>query len=295
MLQDDVQAISLSLIGRPAEDMERAAANIIVLARKHDGGEERRLLFNEGVIHSLIIMCSREYNAKTQAKGALALAALCSNFSSNLDDKKMYVFGAAQQEALNRGAITLITPILTAWQPEAQAAAANALADLSFRNAEVRKAMTNMEACRPLVNLLHSENIDVHTAALAALRSYAVDAKLAKEIEDRGALPQTCKLITSDKTEVVARALALLWMLAGADATKKQIARERDGAVLKQLVMCLKSTDVHVKSMAVVLLRRLSTLADLRQEIFDLGAHVELVNALRIDDEQVALAVMSAR
>ena len=103
VLEDDVQSICLSLIGKPPEDMERAAANVIVLARQ--GADERRALAEEGVIHSLTIMCSREFNAKTQAKGALALAALCSNYSTNLDDTKMYVYSAAQHEALQRGAV----------------------------------------------------------------------------------------------------------------------------------------------------------------------------------------------
>jgi hypothetical protein len=134
--------------------MERAAANVIVLARQ--GPEERRALVEEGIIiHSLIRMCSREFTPKTQAKGALALAALCSNFSSNQDESKMYVCPDAQKEALQRGAVTFITPILTAWQPDAQAAAANALANIAFRNSEVRKAMLNIEASRALVNLLH--------------------------------------------------------------------------------------------------------------------------------------------
>ncbi len=153
VLEDDVQKISLSLIGRPPEEMERAAANVIVLARQ--GVDERRALVEEGIIHSLTIMCSRDFTPKTQAKGALALAALCSNFSSNQDESKMYVCPAAQEEALQRGAVTLITPILTAWQPDAQAAAANALANIAFRNSEVRKVMLNMEASRALVNLLH--------------------------------------------------------------------------------------------------------------------------------------------
>ena len=265
VLEDDVQQISLALIGRPPEDMERAAANVIVLARQ--GADERRALAEEGIIHSLTIMCSREFTAKTQAKGALALASLCSNYSINMDESKMYVYSAAQEEALHRGAVTLITPILTAWQPEAQAAAANALADLCFRNAQVRKAMLNMEACRPLVNLLHSENIDVHKAALCALRAYSVEAKLAKEIEDRGALSQVCKLVTSDKNDVIARALALLWMLAGADTTKTKIAKEREGAVLTQAVLCLKSTDPNVKGMTIALLRKLSTIPELRLQV----------------------------
>lgn len=234
VLEDDVMKISLSLIGRPSEDMERAAASVIILAKQ--GADERSALVSAGIISSLTIMCSREFGVKTQAKGALALAALCSNYSSNLDEGKMYVNAEAQEHALHKGAVTLITPILTAWQPDAQAAAANALADLCFRNSEVRKAMLNMEACRPLVNLLHSENIDVHKAALAALRAYSVEARLAKEVEDRGALSQACKLVTSDKPEVIARALALLWMLAGADDTKAKIAKERDGAVMKQVM-----------------------------------------------------------
>ena len=265
VLEDDVQTISLALIGKPPEDMERAAANVIAMARA--GADERRCLAEEGVIHSLAIMCSREFGAKTQAKGALALGALCSNFSSNTDEAKMYVYAAAQEEALHRGAVTLITPILTAWQPEAQAAAANALADLSFRNSQIRKAMLNMEACRPLVNLLHSENVDVHKAALAALRAYSVEAKLAKEVEDRGALSQVCKLVTSDKNEVVARALQLLWALASADTTKNKIAKEREGAVLKQAILCMKSTDASVKAAAVALLRKLSTIPEHRQEV----------------------------
>ena len=265
VLEDDVHTISLSLIGSPPDVMERAAANVIVLSRQ--GADERRALAEEGCIHSLTIMCSREFGTKTQSKGALALGALCSNFSSIMDESKLYVYTAAQQEALHRGAVTLITPILTSWQPDAQAAAANALADLCFRNAEVRKAMLNMEACRPLVNLLYSENIDVHKAALAALRAYSVEAKFAKEVEDRGALSQACKLVDSDKPEVVARALALLWMLAGADSTKTKIAKEREGAVLKNVVAHVKSTDAGVKAMAIGLLRKLSTIPDHRQEV----------------------------
>ena len=301
VLEDDVQNISLSLIGRPPEDMERAAVNVIALSRQ--GKEERRALAEEGVIHSLTIMCSREFTAKTQAKGALGLAALCSNFSANMDDSKMYVEAAAQQEALNRGAVTLITPILTAWQPDAQAAAANALADLSFRNAEVRRAMFNMDACRPLVNLLHSENMDVHKAALTALRSWAVEAKNAKEIEDRpGALSQVCKLIvTSDKAEVKARALSLLWMLSGSDSAKVKICKEDGGKVLKECAACLKSSDQHVKAAAVALIRRITTNnAPVGEEkspvaqLFDLGAHMELVTALRNQDEAVKLNCLGA-
>jgi len=109
VLEDDVQSICMSLIGKPPEDMERAAANVILLARQ--GADERRALAEEGVIHSLTIMCSREFNAKTQAKGALALAALCSNYSTNLDDTKMYVYSTAQQEALQRGAV-ISSPVL---------------------------------------------------------------------------------------------------------------------------------------------------------------------------------------
>mmetsp|Transcript_103689 Transcript_103689/g.167196 ORF Transcript_103689/g.167196 Transcript_103689/m.167196 type:complete len:213 (+) Transcript_103689:167-805(+) len=154
--------------------------------------------------------------------------------------------------------------------------------------------MLNMEACRPLVNLLHSENIDVHKAALAALRAYSVEARLAKEVEDRGALSQVCKLVTSDKNEVVARALAVLWMLAGADATKTKIAKERDGAILKQVVLNLKSTDMNVKAMTIALLRKLCTVPEHRKELYDLGAHMELVNALRSPDEGVQLNTMGA-
>ena len=265
VLEDDVQAIGLALIGRPPEDMERAAANVVAMARA--GTDERRALAEAGVIHSLTIMCSREFGAKTQLKGAVALGALCSNFSISMDESKLYVYTAAQDEALRRGAVTLITPILTAWQPDAQAAAANALADLCFRNSQVRKAMTNMEACRPLVNLLHSENVDVHKAALAALRAYAVEGKLAKEVEDRGALSQVCKLLDSDKNEVVARALQLLWALAGADSTKSKIAKERNGAVLSALLLCIKSTDAPKRAAAVALVRKLSTIPEHRQEV----------------------------
>jgi hypothetical protein len=265
VLEDDVHNISLTLIGSPPDSKEKAAANVIVLCRQ--GADERRALAEEGVIHSLTIMCSREFGAKTQSKGALALGALCSNHSINMDDSKLYVYAAAQQEALSRGAVTLITPILTSWQPDAQAAAANALADICFRNAEVRKEMLKLEACRPLVNLLYSENIDVHKAALTALRAYSVEAKFAKEVEDRGALSQTCKLVDSDKPEVVARALSLLWMLAGADSTKTKIAKERDGAVLKSVVAHVKHTDANVRAMAIALLRKITTVPEHRQEV----------------------------
>ena len=326
VLEDDVQAISLALIGRPPEDMERAAANVVAMARA--GADERRALAEAGVIHSLTIMCSREFGAKTQQKGAVALGALCSNFSSNMDESKLYVYAAAQEEALRRGAVTLITPILTAWQPDAQAAAANALADLCFRNSQIRRAMNNMEACRPLVNLLHSENVDVHKAAMAALRAYSVEAKLAKEVEDRGALSQVCKLLESPQNEVVARALQLLWALASADSTKTKIAKERDGAVLKQAVLCMKDTDAPKRTAAVALVRKLSTIPEHRQEVrfcphrsqrpcpqegqrrlqrcspdtsrapgsqlFDLGAHTDLVNALHAPDEMLQLNAMGA-
>jgi hypothetical protein len=78
-------------------------------------------------------MCTRENEARTQAKAALALGALCSNYASTLNDGEVYVDQEAQSEALGQGVISLLVPILTSWQPDAQAAASEALANLAFQ------------------------------------------------------------------------------------------------------------------------------------------------------------------
>ncbi len=61
-----------------------------------------------------------------------------------------------------------------------------------------------------LVHLLHSENSEVHRAALCALRAYAVEGQFAVEVEARGALGPTIKHLPSTTPDVRARALALL-------------------------------------------------------------------------------------
>lgn len=82
---------------------------------------------------ALCSMCTRENEARTQAKAALALGALCSNYASTLNDGEVYVDQEAQSEALGQGVISLLVPILTSWQPDAQAAASEALANLAFQ------------------------------------------------------------------------------------------------------------------------------------------------------------------
>lgn len=85
--------------------------------------------------------------------------------------------------------------------------------------------MQTCEAGKALVNLLHSENVDVHRAVLCALRAYAVEGKYAMEIESRGCLAPTFKLMHSDRPDVVARALRLLWAMAVADPIKAKITK----------------------------------------------------------------------
>ncbi len=65
---------------------------------------------------------------------------------SILDDKELYVEQEAQSEALSQGAVILLVPILTSWQPDAQAAAAEALANMAYQNSDVRKQMQTAEA-----------------------------------------------------------------------------------------------------------------------------------------------------
>jgi hypothetical protein len=84
-------------------------------------------------VPALCSMCTRENEARTQAKAALALGALCSNYASTLNDGEVYVDQEAQSEALGQGVISLLVPILTSWQPDAQAAASEALANLAFQ------------------------------------------------------------------------------------------------------------------------------------------------------------------
>ena len=143
--------------------------------------------------------------------------------------------------------------------------------------------------CRPLVNLLHSENHAVHTAALCALRSYALDARFAMEVDQRGGLPQVCRLVFGDKSEAVARALDLLWLLAGADSVKAKLAKERDGAMLRQLVACVKSKNGSVLSASVALLRKMAAVPEYCREIYDLSAHVDLVPMIAKVDDQTQL------
>jgi hypothetical protein len=87
--------------------------------------------------------------------------------------------------------------------------------------------MQTCDAGKALVNLLHSENVDVHRAVLCALRAYAVEGKFAMEIESRGCLAPTFKLMHSDRHDVVARALRLLWAMAIADPIKAKITKVR--------------------------------------------------------------------
>lgn len=82
-------------------------------------------------------MCTRENEARTQSKAALALGALCSNFATLLNDSEVYVDQEAQSEALGQGVVSLLVPILTSWQPDAQAAASEALANLAFQVREM--------------------------------------------------------------------------------------------------------------------------------------------------------------
>lgn len=78
---------------------------------------------------------------------------MCSLYQSSdycprrtLDDKELYVQQEAQSEALSQGAVTLLVPVLTSWQPDAQAAAAEALANLAFQNSDARKQMQTSDA-----------------------------------------------------------------------------------------------------------------------------------------------------
>ena len=62
-----------------------------------------------------------------------------------MDESKIYVFEAAQEEALAQGIVPLLAPALSSWQPESQAAAAQALANVAYRNPAVRKELARIE------------------------------------------------------------------------------------------------------------------------------------------------------
>jgi len=98
-----------------------------------------------------------------------------------------------------------------------------------------------------------------------------------------------CRLVFSEKSEAVARALDLLWLLAGADTVKAKIAKERDGSMLRQVVGCVKSKNGSVVSGAVALLRKMAAVPEYRREIYDLSAHVDLVPMITKVDDQTQL------
>ncbi|KAJ1484358.1 armadillo-type protein [Baffinella frigidus] len=327
VIEDDAPWLVGTILGRTPEEMEFAAKKIYELCQL--GPEERKVLLDHGAVQALCIMCTREYEPRTQSRGAQAIGALASNFTLTLDESKIYFYEAAQEEALAQGIVPLLAPALSSWQPESQAAAAQALANVAYRNPSVRKEMARVEVCRPLVNLVHSENHGVHTAALCALRAYALDARYAIEVDQRGGLPQVCRLVFSEKSEAVARALDLLcekseavaraldlfWLLAGADTVKAKIAKERDGSMLRQakipgerdgsmlrqvvgcvkskngsvVVGCVKSKNGSVVSGAVALLRKMAAVPEYRREIYDLSAHVDLVPMITKVDDQTQL------
>jgi hypothetical protein len=62
-----------------ADNSERVAINIVALAKR--GPEERQALFDADAVQALGILCSRDNEARTQAHGALGLAAMASNFA----------------------------------------------------------------------------------------------------------------------------------------------------------------------------------------------------------------------
>ena len=80
---DDIEKEATKLVNEifngTADNMERVVPNIVALAKR--GAEERRALLDADVIQALGIMCSRDNEARTQAAGALGLAAMASNFS----------------------------------------------------------------------------------------------------------------------------------------------------------------------------------------------------------------------
>ncbi len=61
-----------------------------------------------------------------------------------------------------------------------------------------------------LVHLLHSENTNVHRAALCALRAYTVEGQYAVEVCSRSGLAPAVKLLDSTTRDVCARALAFI-------------------------------------------------------------------------------------
>mmetsp|Transcript_19266 Transcript_19266/g.63748 ORF Transcript_19266/g.63748 Transcript_19266/m.63748 type:complete len:281 (+) Transcript_19266:514-1356(+) len=209
-----------------------------------------------------------------------------------MDENRVYAYGDVQTEALQLKLVHTLTSSLTSWHPELQAAAADALASLCYRNTEVRREMGRLDACRLLVNLLYSQHVDVHKAALCALRAYCVDPARAQEIEQRECLSQVCKLARSDKDDVIFRALSLAWMLAGVDSIKEKLASEETGGFLKHVVLLLRSNNRHVKSMAAILLRKLSLIRENAKKVFDEGAHTELVSVLFDTDDTTKVNVV---
>eukprot|EP00960_Hanusia_phi_P041048 754809-Hanusia_phi.AAC.3 len=246
------------------------------------GVEERTALFEGEALGALYTLCSKENDIKIQVHAAYAISALASNFTSTMDENRVYAYAAVQTEATQLKVVHTLTASLTSWQPELQAAAADALASLCYRNSEVRREMGRMDACRLLVNLLYSQHVDVHKAALCALRAYCVEPARAQEVEQREALSQICKLSRSDKDDVVFRALSLAWMLAGADSIKEKLATEEDGGFLKYVVSLLKSNHRHVQSIAATLLRKISLMKENARKIFDDTTKVNIIGCLHV-------------
>mmetsp|Transcript_38829 Transcript_38829/g.97256 ORF Transcript_38829/g.97256 Transcript_38829/m.97256 type:complete len:358 (-) Transcript_38829:24-1097(-) len=287
VIEEDVARLVEAVYQESADKGERAAANILAMAKK--GMEERRAFIDQNCVHALCSLCTRENEARTQAKAALALGALCSNYATCLSDTDVYVHQEAQSEALGHGAVALLVPVLTSWQPDAQAAAAEALANLAFQNSDTRKQMQTCDAGKAMVNLLHSENVDVHRAVLCALRAYAIEGKYASELDQRGCLAPTFKLVLSDKHDVVARALRLLWALAVADTIKGKIVKEKDGKLLATILGFLKTSEQNhpQKAAAMALVRTLATAEENRGDLHK--AHTDMVGMLGLRDDEMTV------
>jgi hypothetical protein len=73
-----------------AEQSERSALNIVVLAKQ--GPDQRRILLDVDVIRALGSMCTRDNEARTQAHGALGLAAMASNFATYVAMTELILF-----------------------------------------------------------------------------------------------------------------------------------------------------------------------------------------------------------
>mmetsp|Transcript_40106 Transcript_40106/g.78603 ORF Transcript_40106/g.78603 Transcript_40106/m.78603 type:complete len:357 (+) Transcript_40106:217-1287(+) len=287
VIEEDVARLVEAVYQESADKGERAAANILAMAKK--GSEERRAFIDHGCVPALCSLCTRENEARTQAKAALALGALCSNYATTLNDADVYVHQEAQSEALNHGAVALLVPVLTSWQPDAQAAAAEALANLGFQNSDARKQMQTCDTGKALVNLLHSENVDVHRSVLCALRAYAIEGKYASELHDRGCLTPTYKLVHSDKPDVQARALRLLWAMALADPIKTKIVKENAGKLLASILGFIKTSQPNhaIKAAAMALVRTLATADEHRADVHK--AHTDMVGMLQMRDDEMTV------